>query len=103
MFDLDAFEERAAIMEFDGGLSRFRAETAAAQAQGVSRHEAIRIRNSQQSRAQRQAASRNAAGDMPRVQREQAQENRSVPVRQLLTGWCGLALLALQLVGGRVL
>ncbi len=41
MFDVDAFEERAAIVEYDGGLSRFRAETAAAAAQGVSRHEAI--------------------------------------------------------------
>lgn len=32
--DIDAFEERAAIMEYDGGLSRFRAEDRAAQAQG---------------------------------------------------------------------
>jgi type VI protein secretion system component VasF len=103
MFDLDAFEERAAIMEFDGGLSRFRAETAAAQAQGVSRHEAIRIRNSQQTRDQRQAAERDAADAMPRVQPRQAKEIRPVPVRELLTGWCGLALLALHMVGGRVL
>lgn len=40
-FDADAFEERAAIMEYDGGLSRFKAETLAAQAQGKSRWEAI--------------------------------------------------------------
>ena len=39
--DLDAFEERAAIAEFDGGLSRFQAETLAAQAQGFERWEAI--------------------------------------------------------------
>lgn len=32
MFDREAFEERAAIMEFDGGLSRFEAETLAARA-----------------------------------------------------------------------
>lgn len=32
--DIDAFEERAAIMQYDGGLSRSRAEDAAAQAQG---------------------------------------------------------------------
>jgi len=32
--DADAFEERAAIMEFDGGLSRKEAEHRAAQAQG---------------------------------------------------------------------
>jgi len=32
--DIEAFEERAAIAEFDGGLSRREAEDVAAQAQG---------------------------------------------------------------------
>lgn len=32
--DIDAFEERASIAEFDGGLSRAAAEDLAAQAQG---------------------------------------------------------------------
>ncbi|MCF1711162.1 hypothetical protein L0V05_20355 [Tabrizicola sp. J26] len=32
--DIDAFEERAAILEFEGGLSRREAEDRAAQAQG---------------------------------------------------------------------
>ena len=32
--DIDAFEERAAIMQHDGGLSRSGAEDAAARAQG---------------------------------------------------------------------
>lgn len=32
--DIDAFEERAAIMQYDGGLSRAKAEDRAAQAQG---------------------------------------------------------------------
>ncbi|WP_299355947.1 hypothetical protein [uncultured Shimia sp.] len=32
--DIDAFEERAAIAEYDGGLSRSEAETLAARAQG---------------------------------------------------------------------
>lgn len=32
--DIDSFEERAAIMQYDGGLSRSRAEDRAAQAQG---------------------------------------------------------------------
>lgn len=32
--DIDAFEERAAIMEYEGGLSRRQAEDRAAQAQG---------------------------------------------------------------------
>lgn len=41
MTDLDQFEERAAIMEFDGGMTRFRAETLAAQAQGKQRREVL--------------------------------------------------------------
>lgn len=41
MIDVDAFIERAAIMEYDGGLSRFRAETLAAQAQGAQRREVL--------------------------------------------------------------
>jgi hypothetical protein len=32
--DIDAFEERAAIVEFDGGLTRRQAEDLAARAQG---------------------------------------------------------------------
>ncbi len=32
--DIDAFEERAAIIQFDGGLTRIQAENLAAQGQG---------------------------------------------------------------------
>ena len=32
--DIDAFEERAALMEYEGGLSRLKAEDEAARAQG---------------------------------------------------------------------
>jgi hypothetical protein len=32
--DIEAFEERAAIMQYDGGLTRAKAEDRAAQAQG---------------------------------------------------------------------
>jgi hypothetical protein len=32
--DIDAFEERAAIIQYDGGLSRSRAEDEAARSQG---------------------------------------------------------------------
>lgn len=32
--DIEAFDERAAIMQYDGGLSRREAEKAAAQVQG---------------------------------------------------------------------
>lgn len=38
--DIDAFEERAAIAEYDGGLSREEAEDFAAQEQGFANAEA---------------------------------------------------------------
>ena len=84
--DIEAFEERAAIMEFDGGLSRFQAETKAAEAQGYRRWEvlnAIRDRNSQQARDHGSAPARDATNDLPRMQPSSAQEGRSVPERQL--------------------
>lgn len=40
--DIDAFEERAAIAEFDGGLARFEAEDMAAKCQGYSNVVAFR-------------------------------------------------------------
>ena len=39
--DLDAWHERAAIMDYDAGMSRFAAETAAAKAQGKTRCEVL--------------------------------------------------------------
>ena len=41
--DVDQFEERAAICEFDGGMSRFDAETAAAQEQWLARWQAVKF------------------------------------------------------------
>lgn len=43
MFCPDRFEERAAIIEYCGGMSRFWAETLAAKAQGVSRWKALQL------------------------------------------------------------
>ena len=101
-FDVEAFEERSAIMEFCGGLSRFRAETLAAQAQGVARHVAIRIRNSEQARDQRSAAARNGSDDLPGMQPASEEKAGRVPVGNVLAGWGGLALLALLQLGGRL-
>lgn len=71
-FDADAFEERAAIMEQDGGLTRFQAETQAAQSQGVNRWEAIGNvagRIVEKARDQREAmAERGSPNDLPGVQ-----------------------------------
>lgn len=72
MIDIDAWEERAAIMEFDAGMSRFQAETEAAKAQGATRWEvidAIRKRDIAKARDNREAAIRNGAGALPTVQR----------------------------------
>ena len=104
--DIDAWAERSAIMEFDAGLTRFNAETAAARAQGFERHEVmheIRKRNSQSARDQRQATARDAAGDLPGVQPDAQEKIRPMPERDVQGGWRAMELLALQLGGGRVL
>ena len=42
-FDADSFIERAAIMEFDAGMSRFKAETEAARLQSAERWQALQF------------------------------------------------------------
>lgn len=84
--DIEVFEERAAIMEFDGGLSRFSAETKAAQAQGRQRKEfldAIDQRNSERARDRRAAAERQRDHDMPAVQRASEEKARSLSQRDV--------------------
>lgn len=70
--DLDAWIERASIMEFDGGMSRFRAETLAAQAQGFQRREVLdeieRRRNLEKAWDQRAADERHREGALSGVQ-----------------------------------
>lgn len=89
-FDADAWAERAAIMEFDGGMTRFAAETAAAKAQGVARWQAIR----EAENAKRSGSSggyghspdpvdrKRDANDLPGMQRQPEEKNRPVPERQ---------------------
>jgi len=98
-FDRDAYEERAAIMEFDGGLSRFEAETLAAQAQGLTRWqvtEAINAEDNERNlggcRDQRETHNRDAAHDLPRVQPSQAKENGPMLGGDVQAGRGGLAL-----------
>ena len=85
MIDLDAFEERAAIIEFDGGTSRFEAETLAAAAQGYKRHEVlneIRQRNTQTGRNNGlELARQSSENDLPPVQHGAKKENRPMPER----------------------
>ena len=71
MFCPDTFAERAAIMEYDGGLSRFEAETRAAQEQGKTRWEAlgeIGKRLVAEARNSRAANERHRANNVPGMQ-----------------------------------
>lgn len=102
MFDRDAFEERAAIMEFDGGLSRFEAETQAAKAQGMTRWQALEaIKNEDGKRNPAIGGDRGAAhvrhgsDDMPGVQRATAEQVGPVSIGLVPAGRRGVALLAL--------
>lgn len=85
MFDPDAFEERAAVLQYDEGLSRFRSEAEAARRQGVSRWEAIghvagRLVAAASDR--RAAMARHpSANDMPAMQRDAQEKARPVPER----------------------
>jgi hypothetical protein len=63
--DIDAFQERAAIMEFDGGLTRYRAETIAARAQGKRRDEVINEIRRRDSEGARDRGSEVARGQRP--------------------------------------
>lgn len=106
---MEAFEERAAIIEFDGGLSRFEAETLAAKAQGLSRWQALeavrnaeRMGNSQSARDHGQTAQRHGSNDLSAMQPTQAEQGRGVPKRDIQTGRGGVEMLALRMERGRV-
>ena len=80
MFDLELFEERAAIMEFDGGLSRYKAEAEAARLQDLERWQVIEyVKNGTLEQIRDHSASlaqRAGQDNLPTVQHVQAQENR---------------------------
>ena len=94
-FDVDAWVERSAIMEFDGGMTRFAAETAAAKAQGLARWQAIKeVENAERGGiAGGHGHSPDAvdggrnADDMPVMFSEPKEENLPVPERQPEAGW----------------
>lgn len=89
MPDFDRYEERAAILEFDAGMSRFAAETEAARAQGLTRWqmmEAIRADGSGDiggSRDRRPSNAGKPADHVPGMQPRPAQEVGSLPQRKL--------------------
>lgn len=87
--DLDAFEERAAILEFDAGFSRFDAETIAAAAQGATRWQIKEARNAHSlgnpatTRDHREAHARHGAHHLPPMQRGAEEQARPVPQRDV--------------------
>ena len=98
-FCADAFAERAAIMEFDGGLSRFEAETLAAKAQGLTRWQAMgemenakRIGNPEPARDHRPAMVRDGQGALPGVLSPAAKQDGQMPVSDVQAGWNSVAM-----------
>ncbi|TWI32758.1 hypothetical protein [Paracoccus sulfuroxidans] len=97
MLDLGQYEERAAIAEFDGGMTRFDAETMAAKEQGMARWQAVQIAK-EAAHAQRvgiagghghqaDALARGShALHLPGVQPASEEKARSMPERQQNTG-----------------
>ncbi len=106
-FDPQAFAERAAIMEFDGGLSRWEAETQAAKVQGLTRWEAMnhakRIGDTAPARHNRQAVERNDKGNMPAMQPASAQQVRHLPERDVRAGVGAVELSPLRMARGAAL
>ena len=108
--NIDQFLERAAIMEFSGGLSRYQAETEAAKAQGVARWKALQeVENAkrsghfEQGGNLSQAVERQCADNLPGVQPVTSQQAGPVPIGDVQAGRSSLALLALRASGRGVL
>lgn len=101
---LDAWAERSAIMEFDGGMSRFEAETRAAESLGVTRHEMLKgagdeIGGGHSARGRdtdAPLARQPRKDDLSGVQRNAAEENRPMSQPDAQAGRNRLDVLALQ-------
>ena len=109
MIDVDLFLERSAIMEFEGGLSRYQAETEAAKAQGVLRWQALKAvqdanigGNPRLGGDRGQAHVRHGSGDLPRMQPTQAEQDGPVSERDVHAGRGGVVLPSLRAQGRRV-
>lgn len=109
MLDLEAFAERVAIMEFEGGMTRFQAETEAARAQGVTRWQALEglkhangIGHSGQGGNIGQTAFRHGSDNLPGMQPDAKEQVGPVPERHIHAGRRGLEMLALPVSRGGV-
>jgi hypothetical protein len=104
-FDLDQFTERASICEFDGGMTRFAAETLAAKEQGMARWQALkeitdadgqRLAGGHGHQAHALAGERDAH-DLPELQRASQEEARPMPECDAQAGRDRGALLSLRM------
>lgn len=105
---LDLWQERAAIMEFEAGLSRFEAEARAAECYGTTRHQMMKEQRDADGRgftgghghSARSLVGQRDAGAMPGMQPVTEEENRSMLERQPQAGRDRGALLALRMGSG---
>lgn len=113
-FDPGQFDERAAICEYDGGMTRFAAETQAAKEQGLTRWNAIKLHQEAQDAHGRGPAvgagdqartldRKRDENDVPGVQRQSEEEERPVSEREPQDGRDRGALLALRMGQGGAL
>lgn len=110
MIDVGRFVERAAIMEFEGGLSRYQAETEAAKAQGVQRWQALKAvqdanigGNPRFGGDRSQAHVGHGQNNVSRVQPAKAEQGGPVPERDVHGGRGGVVLPSLRAQGRGVL
>ena len=98
--DLDRFVERAAIKEYEAGLSRFQAETEAAAEQGYARWQvmnAISDRDTRQTRHRGPADVGHGQNHLPALQCRPEEEARPLSQRDVSAGGGGVEVLARQL------
>lgn len=99
MIDLDAWEEQAAILEFDWGMTRFAAETEAARRQGFKRWEAmdaLRERDLERARDHGPEMVRDHANNVPPMLGGSEEQEGPLSERDVSAGRDRLALLALR-------
>lgn len=88
MIDLVEWEERSAIREFDGDVSRFEAETETSKEFGVNRWEvidAINRRDFKQAPDTSEQAARDNTNDMSTMQSHAQKQKRQMPVGHVCT------------------
>jgi hypothetical protein len=89
--EIELWEERAAIMQYDAGLSCFEAETKAADGMGRKRWELVNAQRERNSASlgdrARAVEGQSRQNNVPGMQRGTAQKSRSVPERNAQAGW----------------